>query len=125
MASAPQSNFSSSVLGGEEGELSESLKKSWEYLEDTYDMEYERLTKIYNEMKSLNDNITGLVTSIIRTWSVQLWTPVAVTSYPDWWGINESEDWTGIGIIDKALGWVQDIGKSILGGIFGGKTEYW
>lgn len=125
ITSAPQSKFSNSVLGGEEGELSESLKKSWEYLEDTYDMEYEKLTKIHNELKDLNDNITGLVTSIIRTGSVELWTPVAVTSYPDWWGINESEDWTGIGIIDTIGGWLQDIGKSILGGIFGGKTEYW
>ena len=123
--SAPSTTFSSSVLGGEEGEQSESIKKSWEFLQDTYDMEYDRLTKIYNEMKDLNSNITGLVTSIIRTGSVELWTPVAVTSYPDWWGINESKDWTGIGIIDTIGGWLQDIGKSILGGIFGGKTEYW
>ena len=38
-ASAPQHTFSKNVLGGDEGEGSESLKKSWEFLEDTYDME--------------------------------------------------------------------------------------
>jgi len=64
--SAPSYAFSSSVLGGEAGAESESLKKSWEYLEETYDMEYEKLTKIYNELKNLNSNITGLVTSIVR-----------------------------------------------------------
>jgi hypothetical protein len=111
----------STVLGAAYGTESESITNSLEILQDTYDLENSKLTKIYNELRNLNSNITGLVTSIIRTGSVGLWTPVAVTSYPGWWGVNESKDWTGIKIIDTIGGWIQDLGVSILNGIFGGK----
>ncbi|MFH0893963.1 MAG: hypothetical protein V2A54_05965, partial [Bacteroidota bacterium] len=57
----------STVLGAEAGTASESISKSFELLEDTYDMEYTKLSGIYNEMKDLNKNIMGLVTNIIRT----------------------------------------------------------
>ncbi|MEN6374594.1 MAG: hypothetical protein ABFD75_07425 [Smithella sp.] len=60
----------STVLGAADGTGSQSIQNSWELLQDTYDMEYTKLTGIYNEMKDLNDNITGLVTSIVRTGSV-------------------------------------------------------
>lgn len=68
--SVPSYGQNTTVLGGENDQASESIKKSWELMEDTYDMEYEKLTNIHNELKDLNDNITGLVTSIIRTGSV-------------------------------------------------------
>jgi len=56
----------STVLGAEPGTGSESISKSYELLEETYQMEYAGLTNIYRELQSLNSNITGLVTSIVR-----------------------------------------------------------
>lgn len=57
----------STVLGAEAGVGSESITNSLKLLEETYTMEATKLTKIYNELKDLNNNITGLVTSIVRT----------------------------------------------------------
>lgn len=57
----------STVLGAEAGTGSESIANSLEILTDTYDMENVKLTKIFEEIKDLNNNITGLVTSIVRT----------------------------------------------------------
>lgn len=59
------------VLGAAYGTESESVVKSYELMEDTYDMQYERLTKLYNELKSLNSNITGLVSSLFRQGGVE------------------------------------------------------
>jgi hypothetical protein len=60
----------STVLGAEAGTGSESVANSYELLKDTYDMEYRELSGIYDSMKELNQNITGLVTSIVRTGGV-------------------------------------------------------
>lgn len=57
----------STVLGAAYGTGSESLQNSLDLLSETYDMEDLKLTKIYNELKSLNSNITGLVSSLLRT----------------------------------------------------------
>lgn len=57
----------STVLGASDQTGSESITNSLKLLEDTYSMEYTKLTSIYNQLKNLNDNITGLVTSIVRT----------------------------------------------------------
>jgi len=57
----------STVLGAAYGTGSESIANSYELLQDTYDLEDVKLTKIYNELKSLNSNITGLVSGILRT----------------------------------------------------------
>lgn len=65
-AIAPAYGQNTTVLGGANNQGSESVTKGWELLQDTYDMEYEKLTKIYNEMKDLNRNITGLATAVIR-----------------------------------------------------------
>jgi len=59
----------STVLGAEYGTGSESVTKSLELLQDTYDLEDVKLSKIYDELRDLNDNISGLVTSILRTGS--------------------------------------------------------
>lgn len=67
---SPAFGQNTTVLGGENGQGSESISKSWELLKDTYSMEYRELSGIYNEMKDLNDNITGLVASVIRTGSI-------------------------------------------------------
>lgn len=95
-------SFSDTVLGAEAGTGSESIANSWELLQETYDMEDTKLTKIYEEMKSLNSNITGLVSNIIRTGSVG-----------------------GVGGIDlsEKKGWAQstrDVADTAIGGIFTG-----
>jgi len=66
--SAPSAAYgqNTTVLGGANDEGSQSIQKSWELLQDTYDMEYRELSGIYNEMKDLNQNITGLVTNVVR-----------------------------------------------------------
>ena len=53
------------VLGSTE--QSQSIANSMKILDDTYSMEYRELTKLNDSMKDLNNNITGLVTSIVRT----------------------------------------------------------
>lgn len=65
-ANTPTYTGVSTVLGASDQTGSESIQKSWELLQDTYDMEDTKLTGIYNEMKDLNQNITGLVTGIVR-----------------------------------------------------------
>ena len=76
--SIPSYGQNTTVLGGENGQASESIKKSWELLEETYDMQELKLTKIHNELRNLNDNITGLVSSILRT------TDIGGMSYGSW-----------------------------------------
>jgi len=66
-SSASASLPTSTVLGAANGTGSESISKSWELMQDTYDMQYTELSGIYDEMRNLNQNITGLVTSIVRT----------------------------------------------------------
>ena len=65
VSSSPAYGQNTTVLGGANGQGSESITKSWELLQDTYDMENTKLTGIYNEMKNLNNNITGIVRGII------------------------------------------------------------
>lgn len=60
----------STVLGAADGTGSESTSKSFELLKDTYDVTKTKLTGIYESMKDLNKNITGLVTGIVRTGGV-------------------------------------------------------
>ncbi len=55
----------STVLGAEAGTGSESVGKSLTILEDTYSMEYSKLTDIYESLKELNTNITGLVKGVV------------------------------------------------------------
>lgn len=54
-------------LGTEVGSGSNSIANSYKLLQDTYSMEDTKLTRIYNELRDLNHNITSLVTSIVRT----------------------------------------------------------
>ena len=61
----------STLLGAEAGTESKSIENSLKMLKDTmgntFSMEELKLTKIYNELKDLNNNITGIVSSIART----------------------------------------------------------
>jgi TP901 family phage tail tape measure protein len=64
-ASAPELP-ASTVLGGAAGQGSESIANSWEMLKETNADQYGELIKIYNELQDLNQNLTGLVTEIIK-----------------------------------------------------------
>lgn len=64
-SSAPSVSKSSSVLGSDE--QSQSVSKAYELMQESYDMQFTKLTGIYDQLKDLNQNITGLVTSIVRT----------------------------------------------------------
>jgi len=63
-ASAPPQ--ASTVLGGELGEGSESLNKTYELMEETYSMQLRELSGLNASMKDLNNNLTGVVPNIIR-----------------------------------------------------------
>jgi hypothetical protein len=140
-SSATWSNSNSTVLGAENDTASESITKSWELMQDTYNMEFKELSGIYNEMKDLNDNITGLVTSVIRTGGVSgisietgtssgygasLW-----SNFDKWLaagfmrGTPYGENMAKFAELDVVGTWVnQQIGK-LFGSIFGGGTESW
>jgi len=57
----------STVLGAAAGTGSQSIENSYKMLESIYNIEDMRLTEIFRELQDLNSNITGLVTSIVRT----------------------------------------------------------
>ncbi|MBT7081036.1 MAG: hypothetical protein HN929_06175 [Chloroflexi bacterium] len=60
----------STLYGVEEGTVSESLSNGFEMLEDLNLDQYGALLDIYLEMRRLNANLTGLVTSIVKTGAV-------------------------------------------------------
>ena len=64
-ASVAAASSRSTALGSEDA--SQSIINSLSILADTYNMENIRLKNIYDEIRDLNNNITGLVTSIVRT----------------------------------------------------------
>lgn len=127
-ASGPTYTGKSTVLGAADDVGSESISKSWELLQDTYEMEYHELRGIYNEMKNLNDNITGLVTSIIRT-GVGQWPEINMTTIgtaeklaTKWLGgIGSLLGVTG-GIIGKIESFLFRPLNDIVNAVFGGKT---
>lgn len=55
-----------SVFGGENDEMSKSIEKSTDLLEDMYDLQNNTLTGIHSSMKQLNDNITGIVRAVVH-----------------------------------------------------------
>lgn len=67
-ASAAASTSSSTVLGSTEG--SQSISNSLDFMTDIQSKQYNELKGINDGVESLNKNITGLVTSIVRTGGV-------------------------------------------------------
>ena len=57
---------SSTVLGAAAGTGSESIANAYEMLEEFHAEEYAALRDIYGELQDLNQNITGLVTAIVK-----------------------------------------------------------
>jgi hypothetical protein len=106
---------SATTLGSEEG--SQSVANSYAMLQDTYDMEYRELSGIYEEMKDLNDNITGLVTSIIQTGGVSQFASLSEDSLSGIAGFYESL-WGSLG------SWFGNFFGGIASSLFGGKTSY-
>jgi hypothetical protein len=65
-SAAAQAKPKSTVLGAEDGAGSESIKNSYQLLEDTYSMEYRELSQLNDSMNSLNRNISGLVANVLQ-----------------------------------------------------------
>lgn len=110
---------SSGVLGAETGTGSESIANSYALMQDTYDMTDTKLTRIYEEIRDLNSNITGLVTSIVRTggvgtaeWDSEYKQGYAADQWTQIWGSGD--------LIGKALG---GLGEKLIGYIFGGGSK--
>jgi len=120
----------STVLGAEAGTGSESISNSWKLMQDTYDMEYTKLSGIYNEMKDLNKNITGLVTNIIRSGSTGIiGSGIGATVNKTAKDIQDTSlKWfygseNPINKLDFVGGWVnKQVGKA-LQSVFGGSTK--
>ncbi len=114
------------VLGGANNQGSESISASWELLQDTYDMEDVKLTKIYEEIKDLNSNITGLVTGFIRTGGVDvsgISQGYEVGSMEALYNSQIIDVLESIPVIGSVVGWFNDIVSGAIGSIFGGGTE--
>lgn len=116
------SSSRSTVLGAEAGTGSESIANSLNILTDTYNMENLRLRNIYEEIRNLNDNIIALVTSITRTGGIDYSSINVGSQDPSWWGGRVGYDYTGFKALDTVIGWVEDLGASILDSLFGGVT---
>ena len=126
-SSGSTSKYTGTVLGGEYGDVSESVANSLALLEDTYDLEYRTLTGMYNEMKALNANITGLVNDLVRSGVAGKTLGFKNTSTLDAGGVGISgmtDTWTKI---NKALMpdniWLQ-IGMGGLGYITNAITKF-
>lgn len=119
----------STVLGAAAGTGSESASKSYELLKDTYTLEYRELTGIHDSMRELNANITGLVTSIVRTGGVGSFAsaPSATTGWEQ--QLQASIDKPFLSLmagdpIGKAItGFISKWGGKLVGSIFGGGTS--
>ena len=128
----------STLLGAANGTGSESIANSLKMLESIYNVEEVKLTKIYNELVSLNNNITGLVTSLIRTGGISNAYNFGATE----WESNQLELFKGlmlgaanvfITILQGSFGmlytpWIGGQDKlaqniaNFMGDVFGGKT---
>jgi hypothetical protein len=117
---APTAAYSqnTTVLGGINDQSSESISKSWELLQDTYDMEDTKLTNIYNEMKNLNQNITGVVKAVVLGDIGNLTAGQLAAATPGWKAFDEKYYGKIIAELDqKLMDAIDNI--PIIGGILG------
>ena len=142
-SAAPVAKAKSTLLGAEPGTESDSLAKSLQILEDIYSIEYTQLTRIYNEVKALNSNITGLVRSIAMTGGTDFsglkWTTSQNIGESSWakgisgmWGENlfkyifpkdsfDGKIASAFKYFDPLAGSISLFGK-LMSSMFGGKT---
>ena len=122
-ASAPTYTGQTTVLGAADNTGSQSIENSYKMLQNIYSVEDTKLTSIYYELQDLNNNITGLVTSIVRTGGVTSTNVLSGTQYPSSWGqVVTDNNFTGFKALDTVLGWVQDLGLSIMNSVLGGEV---
>jgi hypothetical protein len=116
-ASGPSYGQDTTVLGGANGQASESITKSLELLQDTYEMEDTKLTKIYNEMKNLNWNITGVVKSVVLGDIGNMTEGQLAAATPGWKAFDEKYFGSWIAEIDQkfmdAIGNIPIIGGAL------------
>jgi hypothetical protein len=116
----------STVLGAEAGAGSESISNSYKLMQETYKLTDTRLSAIYNILKDLNQNITGLVTSIVRTGgtsAVKFSTPADVQSpYQSAFmaPLQPYSTATALKLFDPIASWVTGLLGGLIGSIFGG-----
>ena len=133
--------YSSTMLGAAEDAASQSLINSLALLEDTYTMQDKRLKNIYDELRSLNNNITGIVRNIAMTGGVgdfgaTYWSTPGMESA--WWAKDISGLWGGnifdqmnnpLGKMFSLFKYFDPLAGSIslfsklMGDVFGGETE--
>jgi hypothetical protein len=120
----------STVLGAEAGTASESVQKSWELMKDQYSMEYSKLTDIYNELRDLNNNITGLVSSILKTGTISSSSFNLPQNQTGVWADSEGFRLTFMNDVQKILfgpgvgGILGNLATKIGSAIFGGDVSY-
>lgn len=134
-AAAQPAMGNSTVLGAAYGTASESIANSFKLMEDTYDMQYNRLTNIYNELRELNDNITGLVRNIVMGSDSFDQSEFAATlgAAQTHWDQNYNQivglfagdpaRFFGLGKLDPLGEWVSQYMSGIVGSIMGGATK--
>jgi hypothetical protein len=116
-ANAPTYTGKTTVLGAADNTGSQSIENSYKMLESIYNVEDTKLTSIFYELQNLNNNITGLVTSIVRTGGLSSApTITGTTNNADIFGMGGGSGWnTGLKWLDNAMNWLQ-------GGLFGSST---
>jgi hypothetical protein len=127
-SSSATAKYTSTALGSDEA--SQSASKSYELLKDSYSMQYERLTKIYGEMKDLNSSITGLVTSIVRTGGMNGLTYATGVSLPGYSSIStyagkQVSQLVAAASADPFTAMTHQIIEGLTGGKFGDNVSKW
>jgi hypothetical protein len=117
-ASGPSYGQDTTVLGGANGQASESITKVFELLQDTYDMEETKFNNLYSEMKNLNRNITGVVKSVVLGDIGNMTEGQLAAATPGWKAFDEKYFGSWIAEMDQKF--MDAIGNiPIIGGVLG------
>jgi hypothetical protein len=102
---------SGGVLGAAAGVGSESITKSYELLQKTYDMELTQLSGIRDAIGGLSDAIKGLVIGIIRSGITGMKSGTLSTSYADDYKMGAMRSINVAGLVFAFGGTIQKIGN--------------
>jgi hypothetical protein len=123
-ASGPSYGQDTTVLGGANGQASESITKVFELLQDTYDMEETKFNNLYSEMKNLNRNITGVVKSVVLGDIGNMTEGQLAAATPGWKAFDEKYFGSWIAEMDQKF--MDAIGNiPIIGGVLGNIVSLW